>query len=92
MIKKITICSLLIMLIFCVPVYAGAPMTAVEATVNRVLDVLRDPKLKGPSAKQAKAEKLRVIYKDMFDEMEFSKTHAPAQLDQVYTRSAQRIC
>lgn len=61
------------MLILCVPVYAGAPMTAVEATVNRVLDVLRDPKMKGPSAKSAKAEKLRVIYKDMFDEMEFSR-------------------
>ncbi|MEN6509207.1 MAG: ABC transporter substrate-binding protein [Smithella sp.] len=73
MIKKITIFSLLIMLILCVPVYAGAPMTAVEATVNRVLDVLRDPKMKGPSAKSAKAEKLRVIYKDMFDEMEFSR-------------------
>jgi phospholipid transport system substrate-binding protein len=48
-------------------------MTTVEATVNRVLDVLRDPKMKGPSAKAAKAEKLRVIYKDMFDEMEFSR-------------------
>ena len=73
MIKKITIFGLLIMLILCVPVYAGAPMTTVEATVNRVLDVLRDPKMKGPSAKSAKAEKLRVIYKDMFDEMEFSR-------------------
>ncbi len=73
MIKKITIFSLLTMLILCVPVYAGAPMTTVEATVNRVLDVLRDPKMKGPSAKSAKAEKLRVIYKDMFDEMEFSR-------------------
>jgi len=73
MIKKITIFGLLMMLILCVPVYAGAPMTTVEATVNRVLDVLRDPKMKGPSAKSAKAEKLRVIYKDMFDEMEFSR-------------------
>lgn len=73
MIKKITIFSLLMILILCVPVYAGEPMSAVEATVNRVFDVLRDPKLKGPSAKQAKADKLRVIYKDMFDEMEFSK-------------------
>jgi len=73
MIKKITIFSLLMILILCVPVYAGEPMSAVEATVNRVFDVLRDPKLKGPSAKQAKAGKLRVIYKDMFDEMEFSR-------------------
>ena len=73
MIKKITIFCLLIILILCVPVYAGAPMTTVESTVNRVLDVLRDPKLKDPSAKKVKTGKLRVIYKDMFDEMEFSK-------------------
>lgn len=65
--------SLLLMLLLCIPAYAGAPMSAVENTVNRVLDVLRDPKLKGPAAKQAKTEKLRVIYKDMFDEMEFSR-------------------
>lgn len=65
--------SLLLMLLLCIPAYAGAPMSAVENTVNRVLDVLRDPKLKGPAAKQAKTEKLRVIYKDMFDEIEFSR-------------------
>jgi phospholipid transport system substrate-binding protein len=35
--------------------------------------VLRDPKLKGPQAKEAKKEKLRVIYKSMFDEVEFSR-------------------
>jgi len=65
--------SLLLMLLLCIPAYAGAPMSAVENTVNRVLDVLRDPKLKGPAAKPAKTEKLRVIYKDMFDEIEFSR-------------------
>ncbi len=70
---KRTMFILMMIIILCVPVYAGEPMSAVEATVNRVFDVLRDPKLKGPSAKQAKADKLRVIYKDMFDEMEFSR-------------------
>ncbi|MDP2852989.1 MAG: ABC transporter substrate-binding protein [Smithellaceae bacterium] len=65
--------GLLIIFILSVPVYAGAPMTVVETTVNRVLDVLRDPSLKSPAAKETKTEKLRVIYKDMFDEMEFSK-------------------
>lgn len=65
--------SLLMIFILSVPVYAGAPTVAVEATVNRVLDVLRDPKLKSPEAKKIKTEKLRVIYKDMFDEMEFSR-------------------
>ncbi len=71
--KRLALFSILMIFILCVPVYAGAPMTAVEATVNRVLDVLRDPKLKSPSAKETKTEKLRLIYKDMFDEMEFSR-------------------
>jgi phospholipid transport system substrate-binding protein len=35
--------------------------------------VLRDPKLKAESAKQIKKEKLRTIYKSMFNETEFSK-------------------
>jgi len=61
------------MILLSVPAYAGAPTVAVEATVNRVLDVIKDPKLKAPSAKEVMKEKLRVIYKDMFDEIEFSK-------------------
>ena len=65
--------GLLLMILLSVPAYAGAPTVAVEATVNRVLDVIKDPKLKAPSAKEVMKEKLRVIYKDMFDEIEFSK-------------------
>ncbi len=72
--KTIALLSIfIIILVLTLPVYAGAPTDAVDKTVNRVLDILRDPKLKGPSAKQAKTEKLRVVYKDMFDEMEFSR-------------------
>lgn len=71
--KRLMWCSLFIMLLLSIPAYAGAPMSAVENTVNRVLDVLRDPKLKSPAAKPLKTEKLRVIYKDMFDEIEFSR-------------------
>jgi phospholipid transport system substrate-binding protein len=65
--------SILMVVVLFVPVYAGVPMATVEATVNRVLDVLRDPKLKASAAKEIKKEKLRMIYKDMFDEMEFSR-------------------
>jgi len=65
--------SLLMIMILAVPAHAGAPTVAVEATVNRVLDVIKDPKLKAPSAKEVTKGKLRVIYKDMFDEIEFSK-------------------
>jgi phospholipid transport system substrate-binding protein len=65
--------TILALLIFSFPVYAGVPMNTVQSTVNRVLDVLRDSKLKSPAAKEIKKEKLRVIYKEMFDEIEFSK-------------------
>ena len=71
--KRIAVFCLLIIFVLSIPVYAGVPMTTVEATVNRVLDVLRDAKLKSPAAKEKKKEKLRIIYKDMFDEIEFSK-------------------
>jgi len=71
--KRFIVFSLLIIFILSVPAFAGAPTVAVDKTVKRVLDVLRDPKLKSPAAKEIKKEKLRVIYKDMFDEMEFSR-------------------
>ena len=71
--KRIAVFSILIILILSVPAYAGAPTDAAQLTVNRVLEVLRDPKLKNPAAKEIKKEKLRLIYKDMFDEMEFSR-------------------
>ena len=71
--KQFAVFSILILFIFSFPVYAGLPMATVEANVKKVLDVLRDSKLKGPAAKEAKKEKLRVIYKGMFDEIEFSK-------------------
>ena len=71
--KRIAVFCVLIIFVLSIPVYAGVPMTTAEASVNRVLDVLRDSKLKSPAAKEKKKEKLRVIYKDMFDEIEFSK-------------------
>lgn len=71
--KRLTILSILIFFVLSIPVYAGVPLTTVEAAVNRVLNVLRDPQLKSPAAKEIKKEKLRVIYKDMFDEIEFSR-------------------
>ena len=63
----------LIIFVFIFPVYAEAPIKVVETNVNKVLDVLRDPKLKVASAKEVKTQKLRVIYKGMFNEMEFSR-------------------
>ena len=71
--KRIAVFCILIVFVLSIPVYAGVPMTTVEANVNKVLSVLRDAKLKSPAAKEIKKDKLRVIYKDMFDEIEFSK-------------------
>jgi len=65
--------SILVLFLFSVPVYAGAPLNMTQVNVNKVLDVLRDPKLKSESAKETKKQKLRSIYKGMFNEIEFSK-------------------
>jgi phospholipid transport system substrate-binding protein len=59
--------------LFTLPVYAGAPLDTVQANVNKVFDVLRDPKLKGDSAKEIKKEKLRIIYGQMFNEVELAR-------------------
>jgi phospholipid transport system substrate-binding protein len=71
--KLVVLSGMLIILAFALPVYAGVPMDTVQKSVNKVLDVLRDPKLKADSAKETKKAKLRVIYKTMFNEVEFSK-------------------
>lgn len=65
--------AVLFILVFSAPVYAGAPLDSVKKCVNEVLGILSNPKLKGESANELKKEKLRVLYKEMFDEIEFSK-------------------
>src|SRR5450759_1781648 len=65
--------SILVLFLFSLPVYAGAPLNTTQVNVNKVLDVLRDPKLKSESAKETKKQKLRSIYKGMFNEIEFSR-------------------
>lgn len=73
--KQITgFCMLMLMLlILSSPGYAGAPMDTVQKNANKVLDVLRDPKLKAVSAEEIKKDKLRVIFDEMFDQIEFSR-------------------
>jgi phospholipid transport system substrate-binding protein len=65
--------SILMILLFSVPAYAGVPQDMVQANVNSVLDVLRDPALKPASAKETKKQKLRAIYDRMFNQVELSK-------------------
>jgi phospholipid transport system substrate-binding protein len=71
--KRIVVFCVLIIFVLSIPVYAGVPLNTVQTNVNNVLDILRNPKLKAESAKETKKEELRVIYKSMFDEVEFSK-------------------
>jgi phospholipid transport system substrate-binding protein len=65
--------GILIFLFLSQPVNAGAPLDTVQANVNKVLEVLRDPVLKAESAKEIKKEKLRLIYDRMFDDVELSR-------------------
>ena len=71
--KQLTGLVVLMLFLFSLPVYAGVPLDTAQASVNKVLDVLHDPKLKSESAKEIKKDKLRIIYKGMFDEFEFSR-------------------
>jgi phospholipid transport system substrate-binding protein len=71
--RPIVVLSIIVSLLFSLPAWAGAPMDAVQLNVNKVLEVLRDPKLKAESAKEAKKEKLRLIYDRMFDDVELGK-------------------
>jgi phospholipid transport system substrate-binding protein len=68
-----TLLTILLILLITMAAYAGVPKDTVQANVNKVLEVLRDPKLKSPSAKETKKKKLRVIYEQMFDDIELGK-------------------
>ncbi|HET6459796.1 MAG TPA: ABC transporter substrate-binding protein [Syntrophales bacterium] len=65
--------SILLLFLISFPLYAGVPLDTVKANADKVLDILRDPKLKAPSAKEIKKGKLRAIYVNMFDEVELSR-------------------
>jgi phospholipid transport system substrate-binding protein len=71
--RPIVALSILLFLLFSLPVYAGPPLDAVQVNVNKVLEVLRDRKLKAAPAKEIEKEKLRLIYERMFDDVELSK-------------------
>jgi phospholipid transport system substrate-binding protein len=73
MMRRLIVISCLALSLLTLPVYAGAPLDTVQANVNKVFDVLRDPKLKGDSAKEIKKEKLRVTYGQMFNEVELAR-------------------
>ena len=73
------------------PVYAGAPLDQIQTNVNKVLEVLRDPKLKAESAKKIKREKLEAIYEQMFDEVELSRRTLGANWNKLNTPQQQEF-
>jgi phospholipid transport system substrate-binding protein len=71
--KRLLPLSLLLMILVSFSSYAGVPLDTVQANVNKVLHILRDPALKPPSANEQKKNKLTSIYVTMFDEEELAK-------------------
>lgn len=65
--------AMLLIMLLCLPAHAGIPLNTVQTNVNKVLDILRDPKLKGEAAKETKKKKLRIIYDQTFDGVELGK-------------------
>lgn len=66
--------SLLILSTVAVQVHADSGVDTVKSRINQVLAVLKDPALKGDSAKELKKKRLRAIFDNTFDYIELSKS------------------
>jgi len=53
--------------------FAGVPLDTVKANVNGVLELLRDPKLKGEAGKKVKEQRVEAAAQKLFDWVEMSK-------------------
>jgi phospholipid transport system substrate-binding protein len=53
--------------------YSATPLDTVKEHVNKVLEILRAPTLKGEPGKKVKKEKIRSVSEEMFDFAELSK-------------------
>ena len=66
-------CTLLAWLIVPLFAFAGPPLDTVKANVNSVLEVLRDPKLKGETGRKVKEQRITAAAEKLFDFVELSK-------------------
>ena len=71
--RKTVALALILFLMVPFYVYAGPPLEAVKSQINKILDVLRDPSLKGEAGKKVKREKIRGVSENMFDYAELSR-------------------
>jgi len=67
--------GLMILIMSMVPfhVFAASALDMVKINANSVLDVLRDPKLKGEAGKKVKEQKIEAAAEKLFDYVELSK-------------------
>ena len=65
--------NLLVLSMFPIQIHAGVPLDTVKSSINQVFDVLRDPALRGESAKKLRKEKILSILENIFDYIELSK-------------------
>ncbi len=65
--------ALFIWLLLPLLAFAGVPLDTVKANVNGVLEVLRDPKLKGEAGKKLKEQRVEAAAQKLFDWVEMSK-------------------
>jgi phospholipid transport system substrate-binding protein len=61
--------GMLVFIFISAPVHAATPLETVQTEVNKVLDALRNKGLK----ESAKKETLRLVYKEMFDQVELAR-------------------
>jgi phospholipid transport system substrate-binding protein len=73
--KKLVAAMAMVMVWVALPLVAvaGAPLDTVKANVNSVLEVLRDPKLKGDAGRKVKEQKITAAAEKLFDFVELSK-------------------
>jgi phospholipid transport system substrate-binding protein len=72
--KRITLIGLLMLLfLFPATTLAATPLETVRANVNKVLEILRDPTRKAQFAKEIKEDKIRPVFKEMFDDVELAR-------------------
>jgi phospholipid transport system substrate-binding protein len=61
--------GMIVLILISAPVHAATPLETVRTEVNKVLDALRNKGLK----EEAKKETLRLVYKEMFDQVELAR-------------------
>ncbi|HNS15997.1 MAG TPA: ABC transporter substrate-binding protein [Syntrophorhabdaceae bacterium] len=71
--KWIASAALLIFTMAPLLVSAGAPLDTINSNVSSVIDVMRDPKLKGEAGKKVKEQKIIDAAEKLFDFVELSK-------------------